>query len=99
MDLGVCWQNGVWANGSWVDGAWCPNVPCTPYSPGECWAESWCNLSWDANSWCPSTPPVPPATVIVEQRRWPGPPIVLYRETDVIPAWQRKREDEEIIIL
>lgn len=45
-------------------------------------------------------PPVPPAPVIaIEERRWPGPPITLYRETDVIPNWQRKREDEEIMIL
>ena len=37
--------------------------------------------------------------VIVEARRWPGPSTVIYRETDIIPAWQRKREDEEIMIL
>jgi hypothetical protein len=34
-----------------------------------------------------------------ESRRWPGPSKVIYRETDVIPTWQRQREDEEIIIL
>lgn len=45
-------------------------------------------------------PPVPPTpVVVVDDRRWPGPPITLYRETDIIPNWQRKREDEEIILL
>ena len=45
-------------------------------------------------------PPVPPVPVVIpEARRWPGPSIVLYRETDIIPNWQRRREDEEIIIL
>lgn len=43
----------------------------------------------------PPTPTIP----IVEARRWPGPSTIIYREQDVIPAWQRKREDEEIIIL
>jgi hypothetical protein len=47
------------------------------------------------------TPPTPePEIVTIEEaRRWPGPSIVLYRETDIIPAWQRKREDDEIILL
>ena len=47
------------------------------------------------------TPPVPqtPVVEVIEARRWPGPPIVIYRETDIIPAWQRRREDEEIVIL
>ena len=45
-------------------------------------------------------PPTPPTPIItVDDRRWPGPPITLYRETDIIPAWQRKREDDEIMIL
>jgi len=45
-------------------------------------------------------PPVPPAPVAVvhDERRW-GPSKVIYRETDIIPAWQRQREDEEIILL
>ena len=100
MDLGICWQNGVWANGSWVDGSWCPSTPCTPESIGECWQIVWCSGTWVSSSWCISTPPIPPSPVItVDERRWSGPPIILYRETDVIPNWQRKREDEELIIL
>jgi hypothetical protein len=48
----------------------------------------------------PPTPePEPDVVTVAEPRRWPGPSIVLYRETDIIPAWQRKREDDEIILL
>lgn len=44
-------------------------------------------------------PPTPEPTITIEPRRWPGPSIVVYRETDIIPAWQRNREDEEILFL
>jgi hypothetical protein len=46
-------------------------------------------------------PPIPPAPVIQvpEARRWPGPSTILYSEPNLIPNWQRKREDEEIILL
>lgn len=99
MDLGQCWDPGVWADGSWVDGAWCPESPCVPASIGECWAVAWCEGTWQNNAWCPSSPVPPAPVVVVEARRWPGPSITIYRETDIIPAWQRKREDEEIMIL
>lgn len=52
----------------------------------------------DAFQMCIPVPPTLPVQV-VEERRWPGPPITLYRETDVIPNWQRRREDDEILIL
>ena len=101
MNLGVCWQNEVWADGSWVEDVWCPESTCTPISIGECWTVSWCEGTWQTDTWCPTPTPEPTPTPVqvVEQRRWPGPPIVIYRETDVIPAWQRQREDEEIVIL
>ena len=65
----------------------------------ECWSiNSWTVGSWVDGSWCPGI--VPPTPVVAtDERRWPGPPITLYRETDIIPNWQRKREDEEIILL
>lgn len=47
----------------------------------------------------PLVPPIPETVAVEEPRRWPGPSIVIYRETDIIPTWQRKREDEEIILL
>ena len=42
--------------------------------------------------------PVPAPTTIVEARRWPGPSYTIYRE-GMIPYWQHRREEDEIIIL
>ena len=67
----------------------------------DCWAAgTWAAGSWVIGSWCPATP-IPPTPVIqiVEARRWPGPPYVLYSDEGLIPYWQRWRENEEIIIL
>ena len=44
-------------------------------------------------------PPPPVPVVVQEARRWPGPPTIIYNEPNIIPGWQRKREDEELIIL
>lgn len=46
-----------------------------------------------------ATPPTPTPEITVETRRWPGPPFILYQEGNIIPVWQRQRENEEIIIL
>ena len=42
--------------------------------------------------------PAPVPTTIVEARRWPGPSYVIYRE-GMIPYWQHRREEDEIVIL
>lgn len=69
---------------------------------GTCWqSDAWADGSWQTNVWCPSTPPPPPVVTRVEDRKWPGPSIVLYREGETDTRWlqKRKREDEEIFIL
>jgi len=39
-----------------------------------------------------------PVVTVVEARRWPGPSYTIYRE-GMIPMWQHRREEDEIIIL
>lgn len=104
MPMGTSWASGSWVDGSWADGTWADLSPviCTPGPVGSVWKSG----SWSATAWCQDTwagavtPPTPtPAPVVTEARRWPGPSTVIYRETDIIPAWQRRREDEEIVIL
>jgi len=103
MNLGVCWQDNVWQDGSWVDDAWCPEIipPCTSDIIGNVWVQS----SWEETAWCQGTwanrfvPPTP-TIVAVEQRRWPGPPIIIYDEAGQIRRIKRRMKDnEEIIIL
>ncbi len=44
-------------------------------------------------------PPVPPVPIVIEARRWPGPPMVIYREGELSRYDRQRREEEEIIIL
>lgn len=99
MDLGTCWQSDVWADGSWVEGVWCPESPCIPVSIGECWEVVWCSGAWQSGVWCPSSPVPPAPVIVVDDRRWPGPPITIYRDVGIASLQKRRKEDEELIIL
>lgn len=97
--IGDCWNTSSWVDGSWVDNSWTDTQICTADEIGTVWASNSWEICWCMDTWKDRFVPPTPTRIIEEPRRWAGPPIILYRETDIIPNWQRKREDEEIIIL